>query len=117
MTTLAEAYGMSAAQWEDRQLRQHRVEQAYQAVFDGAPNAADQKIVRDDLELFCGLRSPVMRETFHETANAAGRLAVWQRIHRFRDPRPTDAIATEGAQHERRHEPIPGGGVAERTDD
>jgi hypothetical protein len=76
-------------------------------------------MVLRDLEKFCGMRTAMLRPTFHETAEAAGKLRVWQRIHALRDPlerRPPDARQRERTwtQDER---PIASGGVAEPTDD
>lgn len=114
MTDPRTAYFESQAGHADARARTQRVAQAYQAVFDGMPNPEDQKIVREDLEDFCGMRSPVHRAETHDTAHAAGMLRVWQRIHAFRFPRPTDARTSPGGTHER-HEPTAGGGIAEPT--
>lgn len=94
---------------------------AYRAVFDGTPTRDDQVLVLRDLEKFCGMRTALLRPTFHETAEAVGKLRVWQRIHALRDPlerRPSDA-RKEGEGHGQQDEqrPIASGGVAEPTDD
>lgn len=93
---------------------------AYRALFDGTPTRDDQLMVLRDLEKFCGMRTAMLRPTFHETAEAVGKFRVWQRIHALRDPlerRPPDARA-EGERHGHQDErPIASGGVAEPTDD
>ena len=91
---------------------------AYRAVFDGAPTADDQAMVLRDLEIFCGMRTSMLRATFHETAEQAGKFRVFQRIHAFRFPlgaRPADAAPQPGETDGQR--PEPGRGIAEQTQD
>lgn len=95
---------------------------AYRAVFDGTPTRDDQVMVLADLADFCGMRTALLRETFHETAAAAGQFRVWQRIDAFRFPRPRrPADARTGGNDERSDDsarrPIAGGGVAAATVD
>lgn len=96
--------------------------QAYRALFDGTPSKDDQAMVLADLEEFCGMRTAMLRATFHETAEAAGKFRVWQRIHAFRtarSKRPSDANRGGNREQSQGEEsrPIAGGGVAEQTVD
>jgi hypothetical protein len=94
---------------------------AYRAVLFGVPSPDDQVLVREDLEDFCGMRTAMLRPSFHETAEATGKFRVWQRIHAFCHPRSRrPADATKGGRDgETRSDerPIAGGGVAHVTVD
>lgn len=122
MSTVAEAYGLNQEQWEQREAARERLQRAYQALFDGEPTREDQRLVRQDLEAFCGMYRPMMGEgdEFADVAFKSGMFRVWQRIHSFRFPRPADASRGQNDRTDtgpKRHVPIPGGGVAEPTDD
>jgi len=93
---------------------------AYQAVFDGNPSRDDQAMVKNDLSDFCGMRTAMLRGTFHETAQAVGMFRVWQRIDAFRFPRaqrPPDVATLATAIDGPLPPATPGGGVAEHTED
>lgn len=95
---------------------------AYLRLFTGTPTRDDQVVVLRDLKRFCGMRTAILRGTFHDTAEAAGKMRVWQRIDAFLDldeRRPPDARLS-GGTHERAepdNRPIASGGVADATDD
>lgn len=115
---LAQAGHFNEDAAQAREAATRALTSAYQAVFGGQPSPDDQALVWRDLEAFCGVRAAVMRETFHDTAHAAGMLRVFQRIYAFRfprEPRPSDAAPTPGETDGKR--PEPGPGVAERTED
>lgn len=96
--------------------------EAYRAVFDGTPTRDHQAMVLADLAEFCGMRTALLRPTFHETAEAVGKFRVWQRLEAFRAPRSRrPADARRGGNHGQAQDdgsrPIAGGGVAEPTVD
>lgn len=117
MSTIEIADSLLADVREDREAQERRVAAAYRNVFDGQPTKDDQALVMADLEVYCGMRSSLLRDSARETGAAIGRFAVWQRIHNFRFPRaaarPADATRSQGGNHDQKDQP--GRGIAEPT--
>lgn len=114
--SVTDAYDQNLAEHADRMARSRELARCYRVVFWGQPQPADQEAVREDLEAFCGLRSGLMRGNYEDTAHAIGQFRVWQRIHSFCFPREVDR-PQQGANHGTPplHQPIPGGGIVDRT--
>jgi hypothetical protein len=113
--SVADAYGAAQAAQIEAMQRADEVAAAYRAVFTGQPQPEQQRTVLADLERFCGMRTNMMRDTFHDTAHAIGQFRVWQRIHAFLTPQAATTTGGPNATQDSAAAPTPGGGIAEPT--
>jgi hypothetical protein len=120
--------GSGSEAYQNAQLRRLRTQDAYKRLFnlgEDAPSDEDRAMVVKDLEIFCNVRTDMLRPSDHATAYELGKFRVWQRLEGMRFPRQAAADhefthtisrggADDGEDTERRQ---PGRGIADRTDE